>query len=129
MKLQLAMDKSAMGLSFLCLAHCLLLPSVAVLLPALIAVPLEDELFHRALLVGVVPLSVLALAMGCRQHKSWSVFICGVVGVIILVLAGLFGHDLVGEIGERIATVIGSLFIIVSHYRNYRMCCRHRCGC
>jgi len=53
MKLQFALDKSAIGLSLLCVAHCLVLPTVAVLLPAMLATPLGGEIFHKLLLVGV----------------------------------------------------------------------------
>lgn len=129
MKLQLAMDKSAMGLSFLCLAHCLFLPSLMVLLPTFLVLPIEDEIFHRALLVGVVPLSAFALFMGCRNHRKWSIFVWGVIGLVVLILAGVLGHDILGEVGERVATVIGSFFIIFSHYKNYSNCYRHRCEC
>lgn len=129
MKLQLSMDKSAMGLSFLCLAHCLVLPSAAILLPAVIAAPLEDELFHQILLIGVIPLCVIALFMGCRKHKSWKIFAWGITGLSILLFGGFFGHDLLGEAGERITTVVGSFFIIFSHLKNYKKCQSHQCAC
>lgn len=130
MKLQLALDKSAMGLSFMCLAHCLLIPVVVILLPTAIAIPLEDELFHKALLIGVIPMSIIALIMGCRNHKKWAVLLWGAYGLSILFFAGFFGHDIVGETGEKILTVIGSLLIIVGHYKNYRLCGKHqKCEC
>lgn len=130
MKLQLGMDKSAMGLSLLCLVHCLVVPSAAVLLPTMLAMPLQDELFHQILLLAVVPLSAVALLMGCRKHQTWSVLAWGSVGLFVLIFAGLFGHDLVGEAGERLGTAIGSAFIIGSHYKNYRLCrSAHHCEC
>ena len=51
------------------------------------------------------------------------------IGLVVLILAGVLGHDILGEVGERVATVIGSFFIIFSHYKNYSNCYRHRCEC
>jgi len=129
MKLQINMDKSAMGLSFLCLVHCLLVPAIVLVLPALLAAPLQDERFHQILLFVIIPLSAIALFLGCKKHKSWSIFAWGIVGLAILLVGGLFAHDLVGEIGERVLTVAGSLIMMASHFTNYRNCQKHDCLC
>lgn len=130
MKLQLTLDKSAISLSLLCMAHCLILPSLAILLPAVLAVPLGDELFHKALLICVIPLSAVALFLGCQKHKGWTVLSWGAIGLSILIFSAIFGHELVGETGEKLATVVGSSFIILSHYKNYRLCSKHqKCEC
>lgn len=129
MKRQATLDKSAIGLSFLCLAHCLILPIITILLPTVLALPLEGELFHQVLLFAIVPLSTVALMMGCRKHRTWSVLAWGGAGLIVLIFAALFGHDLFGETGEKFATAIGSALIILSHIKNYRLCDRHLCEC
>lgn len=105
----------------------MILPVVAVLLPTMLALRLEDEIFHRILLIGIVPLSSLALFLGCQKHKLWTVLVWGLAGISILIFAAFFGHDFFGEAGEKVATVIGSLLIAVSHYKNYRLCGRHDC--
>lgn len=127
MKIQLTADKSAIALSALCLVHCLILPAAAILMPTLLALPFEDKLFHRVLLVGVIPISAFALLSGCQKHRTWSLLAWGISGLVILVFAGLFGHDLLGETGERIATVIGSACLTICHYKNYRLCRSHAC--
>lgn len=129
MKLQLALDKSAMGISFLCLTHCLLLPAAALLLPTLLAIPLSDELFHRVLLIGVVPVSAIALMLGCQQHQKIGILAWGSAGLAVLILTALFAHDLIGETGEKLATAVGSLLMIISHYKNYKQCREHQCSC
>lgn len=130
MKLQLAMDKSAIGISFLCLAHCLLLPVLAIVVPTVLALPLADELFHKVLLLIVVPISALALFLGCKQHKEWKVLAWGISGLLVLIFTGLFAHDLVGEVGEKILTAVGSAMLIVCHYKNFRLCGKHQaCAC
>lgn len=129
MKSQLSMDKTAIGLSLLCLAHCLILPSAFALLPVFWSLTLEDELFHLALLVAVVPLSAFALFMGCRKHRTWSVVILGGVGLSVLISSAIFAHDLLGERGEQVGTVVGSVFIILCHYKNYQLCNKYHCEC
>lgn len=130
MKTSLSADKSAIVLSFLCLAHCLILPVAAIAIPTLYTLPFEDELFHKVLLIVVVPISAFALLMGCQKHRTWSLLAWGAIGLTILTFTGLFGHDLFGETGERVATVIGSMCLIFCHYKNYRLCRSHHCqGC
>ena len=52
-------DKAAIGLSLLCVVHCLVTPIAIVMFPALGATFLEDESFHYALLFVVLPISLL----------------------------------------------------------------------
>jgi len=130
MKLQTTLDKSAIGVSFLCLVHCLLLPAFIVLLPTVFATFLENELFHKVLVFCVIPLSIIALFMGCQKHKVWGILMLGFVGLVVLLFAAFFGDMLFGEAGEKIGTLTGSLFIIISHYKNYRLCSKHsECEC
>ncbi len=117
-----AIDKSAITLSMLCMAHCLLLPVALSLLPALSALPLADEHFHQMLAVAVLPISALALLFGCWKHRTWSVVLICALGLVILAGTALFGHDLLGEIGEKAATVIGAAVIAYGHVRNMQLC-------
>ena len=119
------LDKSSISLSIACAVHCLMLPVITVMSPALIGSALADESFHRWLAFVVLPLSLVALFMGCRQHKHIGTVMLGLTGLAVLVLTALFGHGLFGEIGEKIATVVGAGIIAVAHFRNYRKCKRH----
>ncbi len=121
------LDKIVIGASALCTLHCLLLPVLLVLTPVIASTPLGDEGFHLFLIYGITPLSVLALAMGCKKHGSWNVLSFGLIGLTLLVLTQLFGHDYLGEFGEKIATILGSVFIIIGHTRNYRLCRSEGC--
>jgi type IV secretory pathway VirB2 component (pilin) len=118
------LDRIAVGMSLLCAVHCVLLPFALIALPALSATLTGDEAFHRLLLIGVIPTSVIALSMGCRKHGSWRTLLCGFFGLAILVAAAFFGHDLVGETGEKVATVLGASVIALSHFQNLRLCKR-----
>ncbi len=123
------LDKTAISISALCVMHCLLVPVALILIPAFSVLPLADEKFHQLLIVLVLPVSVVALWMGCNKHRHWPVLVWGVAGLTVLVLTAAFGHDLLGEVFEKVATVVGALLLAIGHVQNYRQCqatdCEH----
>ncbi|ALM92720.1 MULTISPECIES: MerC domain-containing protein [Alteromonas] len=122
MNFQKISDKAAIALSMLCVVHCLLLPVLLILLPPLAgALAFDDELFHKTLLFFVVPISVIALMMGYFYHRNHTMLLIGGMGLSLLILAVVLGHDVLGEYGEVVLTVIGSSFIAFSHIRNLRL--------
>ena len=116
------MDKLAISLSFLCVAHCLLLPFAVVVLPILGASFLEGEMFHYWLLFLVIPTSVYSLWLGCRKHGRLKIFTNGLLGLFLLCLIVLLGADALGETLERLSTVAGATIIALAHLRNMRAC-------
>ena len=62
------LDLTAVGLSGLCLVHCLALPLVIALLPFLARY--SDGHLHLQMLTVVLPLSTLALTVGFRRHRD-----------------------------------------------------------
>ncbi|WP_102797062.1 MerC domain-containing protein [Bowmanella denitrificans] len=128
MKLQNISDKAAVGLSALCVVHCLFMPIILILIPPLSGVlALNDELFHIWLLFAVVPISSIALLMGYFHHRNRHVFVIGALGLTILVIAAVMGHDLLGEYGEVAMTVVGSCIIAFGHVRNYQLGRQQQC--
>lgn len=126
----------------MCTLHCLAMPLLVVLLPSVIAVQLESEAFHLFLLIGVVPISLLSLLLGCRQHKQYKLLGVGVLGILFLVSAVLFetghghhhgeaAHNSHNELLEKAVTIIGSCIIAVGHFLNFRLCKKQKesCGC
>jgi len=121
-KLQLMMDKFAIGLSAMCAIHCLAVPVLLVLLPSAAALGLGNEQFHFWMLAAVLPSSLLALFLGCKKHKRYQLFILGVVGLALLLSAVVLGENIIGEAGEKVLTLLGSLFVIAGHWLNFRLC-------
>ena len=115
-------DKAAVSLSILCTAHCLILPLLLTSLPSTLALTMQDEVFHLSLVFLVVPMSLFALALGCKDHKRYRVLALGVAGMTCLLSAVFLDHHILGESGEKILTVIGSAFIALGHVFNYRLC-------
>ena len=120
-------DVSAVGLSSLCLVHCLMLPVVVSVYPATIAVTLSDEVFHLFMVLMAIPISVFALFFGCRSHKSYSVGLTRALGIGLLFMSAFLPHEFVGETGERLLTVSGALTLSVSHILNFRLCRSVKC--
>ncbi len=131
-KLQVSADKTAVVLSIACALHCLVLPLALVLMPSIATLSLADESFHQMLLLFVVPVSVLAMTLGCRKHRSRLVATSGLLGLGLLLSAVLLGHDLLGELGEKALTVLGAACLVFGHIQNYKRCKKSECqqdGC
>jgi uncharacterized membrane protein len=119
-------DQVAVMLSGLCLIHCLLLPFAVVLLPFL--GQFSDDHFHLELLVVVIPVSAIALYAGFRRHHRAGIVVAGVVGLILLTVGGTVMHSAYGLIADRTFTVLGSITLAVTHYRNFRLSRYPRCS-
>lgn len=115
-------DKAAIGVSLVCAIHCLALPTLLILLPSIAVLQLNHEAFHFWMVAAVIPSSLYALTMGCKQHKRYRVFLLGAIGLSLLVLALALGESRIGEMGEKILTAIGSIFVALGHWFNYRLC-------
>ena len=114
-------DKLAITLSVTCAIHCLAVPLLLVCLPSFSVLSLNNEAFHFWMIVIVLPTSVYALFMGCKQHKRYRLLLIGFVGLALLVLALMLGN----EFWEKILTLMGATVIACGHYWNYRLCQQH----
>ena len=104
-------DAAAIGVSGLCLAHCLALPLIASFLPIFGAVS-ENELIHKAMVLAALPLSVLAFARS-KRGKDKSIFAALAFAGIALLMAGAFVHEL--HDFETPLTIFGALFLAGAH--------------
>lgn len=110
------MDRAAVVLSALCLLHCLALPLLVAGLPLL--AQFSDSHWHAQMLLIIVPLSVVALGLGFRHHRSSRVLWAGAVGLLLLVLGATLGHAMGSELVDRGLTILGSIVLAVAHYYN-----------
>jgi hypothetical protein len=124
---QSKLDKVSIGISSLCVVHCLFLPVAVILFPSIGLQIIADEAFHQMLVVVVLLTSLSALFMGCRRHKAWKVLGWGIGGLVLLFAAIIFGHDF-GEVFEKVLTVLGSAMVIFGHIQNFRLCKKIECG-
>lgn len=112
------LDRVAIGLSLVCLLHCLALPGLFLVLPTLgeIVVGTESP-FHWVLLGIALPLSGFALWRGFRRHGHRNVLLLGSSGLVVMFLA--VAH-LGGERLETPLTVIGVVVLLAAHVVNVR---------
>jgi hypothetical protein len=121
------MDRSAVGLSVLCIAHCLIVPFVVTMVPSLAAYWFAGENLHLMLLYLVLPTTIVGIGLGCRRHRSYGILFWAGSGPLLLVFAFLFGHNLFGEAAERLLTVVGAGCVMIAHIQNFRLC--RSCDC
>ena len=115
-------DKTAISLSMICLAHCLLLPSFLVIFSGYITLSYDTEFIHYLLLFIAIPVSIYALITGAKNHSNFTFLVMGIVGIISLIFAVTMGVELWDESGEIVFTSIGASLVAFSHYKNYKLC-------
>jgi hypothetical protein len=114
-----ALDQVAVGLSGLCLAHCLLLPLIIAVVPFF--GHLGSGHFHLQMLAFVLPISAIALALGYRRHRQRAIIAWGTLGMLLLVVGGTLMHKNFGLTADRLFTIAGALTLAVVHYFNNRL--------
>jgi len=110
-------DTAAVIASGLCLVHCLLIPALMLLLPALAAWLAVPESFHLWMLAFALPSSALALYLGKRAHRRWTPIAIALPGLLALAAGALLFHGLAIE---TLLTVFGALGLTVAHILNGR---------
>jgi len=130
-ELQQPADKIAISLSVLCAIHCFATPMLLVFLPAMAGVLMEPELLHMWMVIVVLPVSALALTLGCKKHRKSGVLAFGTTGLALMLIAVASGALGLGESAEKGLTLFGAALISMAHFWNYRLCQQHQasCGC
>jgi len=121
--LQLKLDKLAIGFSSICIVHCLAVPLIAIIVPAISPASLSHLSFHLWILAAVLPTSLYALILGYKQHRKPHIVILGSIGILILCFATYYADHSLTELEERILTIFGSLTVALAHLQNFK-CCR-----
>lgn len=110
------LDGFAICASSLCTIHCLGLPLLFALLPALASRLDPGESFHLVMLALAIPTSLFALIQGHR-HGSQRPLWLGLCGLALMAFGALAARGAAQEIG---ATVIGSMLLATAHILNWR---------
>ena len=126
--MQAHFDRFAILLSGICAVHCIALPVVASMIPLLAVTiqhghQLHEFWFHQFILLFILPVSVIALAMGYRFHRQVLPLIVAGIGLSILVGVAVFAeylisHHVMPHSGETIVTVSGGIVHAVGHVLN-----------
>lgn len=105
-------DGAAIGISMLCLVHCLAIPTLLALAPWLVPGFMVDESFHVTAVAIALPASAIALASSL-QARPLTVLIAG-IGLALLFTGTLVEEELL----EVSITVCGALLVAAAHIRN-----------
>lgn len=114
------LDLCAVGLSTLCVLHCIALPVLAALMP-LAAQAAESELVHRLLVVAAVPVSLRVIWKSLQVHGNRLFVGAASVGLGLLLLAAFM--EAVSSYEEPI-TIVGGSLLGLAHLWN----CVRQCG-
>ena len=128
-KTQYTTDKFAMALSLACAAHCFFSPSFLILTSGFLSFSVDNEFIHALILLVATPISIYALFVGYRNHKTFSFLPVGILGLFLLLSAVLLGESMLGEFGEKAWTLSGSILVAYSHFKNYNLCKTLDCSC
>ena len=117
------LDGLAISLSAVCVVHCLALPVIIALLPALSQWLQLPEAIHAWLLAGAIPISMAVLGKSAHRHPAArGTLLLGLAG-LTLMGAALFAPS---EVLEAAITVSGAALLASAHVKNWRR--RARCS-
>ena len=128
-KTQYTTDKFAMALSLACAAHCFFTPSFLILTSGFLSFSVDNEFIHALILLVATPISIYALFVGYRNHKTFSFLPVGILGLFLLLSAVLLGESMLGEFGEQGWPLSVSILVAYSHFKNYNLCKNLDCSC
>lgn len=113
-------DRIAIALSAICIVHCLAVPVLVAILPVAAVTLGEDQHFHGLMLWLVIPTSVAGFGMGFRVHRRAGIVLLGAAGIVVLILAAIYGHEVWRTDVEVAVSVVGSLLLGGAHWLNFR---------
>lgn len=111
-------DAFAIGASALCLAHCLLIPLLLALMPAVTQFLNVPPWFHLAAFAIAVPTSAIAMQRGFRYHGIVMPAVFGAIGLFLLGLGALGGFTI---LFESVLTIPGSVVLAIGHISNWKL--------
>lgn len=124
------LDRFGFTLSMFCLAHCILVPVLLLLLPSysIFLGSLHGNI-HFYLYFVILPVSLLAFIPRAIIDKQWE-FLWGPGCAIILLGMTMYLHDKqqlpLATFSEPFLTSIASLALVYFHWRNFKLR-NHKC--
>lgn len=121
-----SLDRIGATLGFLCALHCLAVPLLLGVLPAMGLGFIADHTFDLALLAVASVVALFAARSGLRTHGDRRVVIGLVVAVLLLATGHIIGEE--GLVG-RLPSITGGFMLFGLHIANLRLsrqaaCCR-----
>ena len=146
------LDHLAIGMAAVCAIHCLLTPILIMAIPIIATSFFVHQDFHLWMIFLVLPTTIFAVFMGCRNHKDRVVLALSAIGLSVLLFALIqervcyasegdvavssvdcetCSRDLSAEPIPMQAGVwlnaIRGVFLASAHVRNFRLCRKSSC--
>jgi hypothetical protein len=110
------LDRAAIGLSGLCLIHCLG-TALVVALTATAASIFLNPLIHEIGLAMAIGLGVIALGSGMLTHRRKAPMLVAALGLCSMAYALSLRHGVAGEV---VFTILGVCLVAIGHSLNWR---------
>lgn len=119
-------DVAGIGMSTLCVLHCVATPMLVVFLPVLEAV---EKQTHAAFALAILAMGLLAFWPGYQRHGRWQISATAIAGFGLISLGVTAPEGMLSESAEVATTVLGGVTLVIAHLYNAFFCrqCRH-CG-
>lgn len=114
------LDRAGICVSAVCLVQCLVLSLALVLAPLVSLGIFGSDLFHRLLLVLILPLSLGAFLLGYRAHRSLALLLTGFAGLGLVLAAAVLEGSVLPPLAASALTSVGGVTLIVGHWLNLR---------
>lgn len=118
---RLSLDRLAIGLSGLCVVHCLATSVLLALMSAAGGV-LGSPVFHELGLALAILLGAVALGRGALAHGRLLPTAVGSLGIGVMAGALALPHGA----GETLFTIAGVALLASAHFQNHRGCAEAR---
>lgn len=119
--LDVRVDAVAIGVSLLCIVHCVGSIMLLSLLTSVGGLVLADNV-HRIGLAVAVFLGGVALGLGFRHHRRPLPMTLGVAGLVLMATALTVEHGW----QEAVVTIVGTALLAIGHWLNMRARHDHR---
>lgn len=113
----LLLDRLGIGVSAICVIHCLSIPVLVSILPLWPVHGVLQEWVHPILMIPLLPIVYFAAR---RSHFDRQITTLLLTGTLFVLAGWLLGHYWLGFWVETVLTIIGSGLLISGHWRNYR---------
>jgi hypothetical protein len=114
-------DKMGICVSGLCLVHCLIMPIILLSFPVVFSdFEHSDHDIHFLFGILVLISATLAVYPHCRKSGRKDILGLAVAGVLLILGGFTIGHE-ISETVEHGLTVIGSILLVIAHYKNIRI--------
>jgi hypothetical protein len=108
-------------ISALCVIHCIAVPVVLILFPAIgLNFFPEEDITHVVLLAFILGVAGIAFISGYRVHGQSGPVVWLVAGLALVLFATFFVHNFMGHGWEPVFAIAGSLCLIRAHYLNHK---------